>query len=415
MKNQRRNKNNSLFFTVLFVTAICLLALTAVIVYFGMSQKPESSEVKPVVLVDLPESSSEPEPEPEPKTIKLLAVGDNLIHDGLYIQAREFANGDGYDFSYSYQNIAERITAATVAMINQETIIDREKPPSPYPLFNSPPEVGEEMVEIGFDVISIANNHSYDKGESGLRSCLNFWQEQPVEYVGAYEGQADLDRVRVVEREGIKLGFVAFTEATNGLSISSESDLILVLQKNEDLIKELIEKTRAVADVVIVNAHWGIEYTHIPNDTQRYMAQKLADWGADIIIGNHPHVIQPIEYITCEDGREAIVAYSLGNFISMQSYGPRMLGGMVELEITKTGDEIELGVPLFTPVITHYDYGFKNGTVFLAEDYTEEYAKRHGCLQYSPDFGLDYIKKTVNSVIDKRFLSPEAWYTETEN
>lgn len=412
MKVKKRKQQNFVPFAVLFVVLICVGAAAAMLIYSQAQQKALSVTASS----EEPSKPSEPpedkvvvaEKKPEPKSIKFLAVGDNLIHDGLYLQAKSMAGGDGYDFSYSYQFVADRIAGADIASINQETVIYSEAPPSPYPFFNSPKEVGEEMVKIGFNVINLANNHIYDKGEKGLLSCLNFWNSQPIKYTGAYLNQEDFDEVRVVEKNGITFGFVGLTELTNGLSLSPESDTILLRLKDEELIKQKIEKTKAVSDLVVVNAHWGIEYTHEPNYIQKDMAQKMVEWGADIIIGHHPHVIQPIEYIERTDGSRGIVVYSLGNFISMQQYGPRMLGGMVEIEITKDENgEATFEAPLFTPLITHYYSGYKNGAVYLREDYTEELAQSHGCISSSPEFGLDYIDNTVKKVIGSEFLSED--------
>ena len=158
--------------------------------------------------------------------------------------------------------------------------------------------------------------------------------------------------------------------------------------------------------MVIVNAHWGEEYTHEPNDNQRSLAQKLASWGADVIIGTHPHVIQPVEYIVNSDGRKTLVAYSLGNFISAQNRGPRMLGGMLNFEVVKNNatGEIALENVKFSGVVTHYGYGYSNIRVYPLEDYTQELASKHGVLSKTSDFSLQYLYDILNDVIDKQFL-----------
>ncbi|MBQ8015108.1 MAG: CapA family protein, partial [Clostridia bacterium] len=232
--------------------------------------------------------------------VSFVAVGDNLIHKPIYNQAAARTSG-GYDFSYAYENFAERIAEPDVAILNQEAIISTEHNVSTYPMFNSPVELGEEMLEIGFDVFNIATNHSIDCGEKGLISAINFWKSKEAITCGAYLNFDDYGNIPMHEVNGVKIAYIGFTESTNGLSLPDDSEVILVKAQDEILLQNRVMKADEVADIVIVSAHWGNEYTHEPTQTQRDLAQKLASWGADVIIGTHPHVIQPIEYITNQD------------------------------------------------------------------------------------------------------------------
>ena len=242
--------------------------------------------------------------------VSFVAVGDNLIHDTIYEQAAARSSG-GYDFSYAYENVAPLIKAPDVAILNQETIISTEHNVSSYPMFNSPVEVGEEMLKIGFDVFNIATNHSLDCGEKGLISAINYWKSKNVITTGAYLNSVEQQKVAVGEVNGVKIAYLGFTESTNGLSLPKDSEVVLVKASDETLLQQKIMKAREVADFVIVNAHWGNEYTHEPTTEQRELAKKLASWGADVIIGTHPHVIQPVEYIENSDGRRTLVARQL--------------------------------------------------------------------------------------------------------
>ena len=208
------------------------------------------------------------------------------------------------------------------------------------------------------------------------------------------------------EVNGVKIAYLGFTDSANGLSLPEDSEVILVRAADESLLQQRIIKAKEIADVVIVSAHWGNEYTHEPTDAQRELAEKLAMWGADVIIGTHPHVIQPVEYITNRDGRKTLVAYSLGNFISAQNRGPRMLGGMLNFEIVKnnTTGEIALENVKFSGVVTHFGYGCSNIRVYPLEAYTEELASKHGVLSKTSDFSLQYLYDILNEVIDKQFL-----------
>ncbi|MBQ2774641.1 MAG: CapA family protein [Clostridia bacterium] len=342
----------------------------------------------------------------EPTSVNILAVGDNLIHAVIYNQAnRRSANG-GYDFSYAYENIADTIAAADISIINQETIIDPTKAPATYPCFNSPVELGDEMVKIGFDVFNLANNHSLDKGQSGLREAIKYWDAKDVVHCGAYLDEEDYKTIPTNTVNDIKFAYVGLTEPTNGLSLPDGAETILMLGADEERIEARVKAAAEISDMVIVNIHWGVEYTHTPTDRQHELAQKLADWGADIIVGTHPHVIQPVEYVKATDGRDVLVIYSLGNFISAQDRGPRMLGGMMHITVTKDYETEKTTVTnaKFTGVVTHYDAGFSNVRVYNLSDYTAELANKHGVRSTTPSFSLEYLNSIVTDVIDEKFL-----------
>ena len=330
--------------------------------------------------------------------VTFTAVGDNLIHDTVYEQAAA-RSSNGYDFSDAYERIADKIAAPDVAILNQETIISTEHNVSSYPTFNSPVEVGEEMLEIGFDVFNIATNHSLDKGEKGLISAINFWKSKNAITCGAYLNSEEMKNIPMNEVNGVKIAYLGFTDSTNGLSLPSDSEVVLMRANNEAILQQRIYDAKQVADVVIVSAHWGNEYTHEPTDYQRDLAQKIASWGADVIIGTHPHVIQPVEYIKNADGSQTLVAYS-------QNRGPRMLGGMLNFEIVKNNSTGEISVEnvKFSGVVTHYGYGCTNIRVYPLENYTEELASKHGVKSKTSDFSLQYLYDILNEVIDKQFL-----------
>lgn len=361
-----------------------------------------------------PDISTDAEPGADPivqttqellSRVSFVAVGDNLIHDTVYEQAAA-RSSSGYDFSYAYEKVAPLIEAPDVAILNQETIISTEHNVSSYPMFNSPVEVGEEMLKIGFDVFNIATNHSLDCGEKGLISAINYWKSKNVITTGAYLNSEEQSQIAMNEVNGVKIAYLGFTDSTNGLSLPEDSEVVLVRAADETLLQEKIMRAKQAADVVIVNAHWGNEYTHEPTQSQRDLANKLASWGADVIIGTHPHVIQPVEYIENADGRRTLVAYSLGNFISAQNRGPRMLGGMLNFEIVKNNNtgKIEIENVVFSGVVTHYGYNASNIRIYPLSDYTEELASKHGVKSRTSDFSLQYLNDIVNEVIDKQFL-----------
>lgn len=337
--------------------------------------------------------------------VSFVAVGDNLIHAPIYNQAKT-RTSNGYDFSFAYENFADRIAEPDVAILNQEVVISQEHNVSSYPQFNSPVELGDEMLEMGFDVFNIATNHSIDCGEKGLISAINFWKDRKAITCGAYLNKEDYSNIPMHEVNGVTIAYVGFTQSTNGLSLPADSEVMLIQAKDETLLQTRILDAKEIADVVVVSAHWGNEYTHEPTQDQRILAEKLASWGADIIIGTHPHVIQPVEYINNPDGRRTLVAYSLGNFISAQNRGARMLGGVLNFDIVlnNANGSIAIENVKFSGVVTHYGYSYSNLRIYPLESYTEDLASKHGVISYTSDFSLQYLYDILNKVIDKQFL-----------
>lgn len=371
----------------------------------GSSSVAESSEATS----SIPEavSSSPPEKVP-PATITILGVGDNLIHDGIYKQAAKRAGGKGYDFSPVYQHVAPYIQEVDVAVINQETPLAGDVlPPSGYPRFNSPTEVGDELIKIGFDVINHANNHILDKGEQGVKATLEYWKSKSIPVVGAYQSDADMENIRLVEVNGIKTAHIGVTEMTNGLQLPKDTPYHILLTSETELLESMITKAKSMADVVVVSVHWGNEYTHKPTQKQTDLAQQMVDWGADIIFGNHAHTLQPLTVLKRADGTECPVVYALGNFVSAQADGLNMVAGMLRVTMTK---DFETGKTVFTdmhfePIVTHYGKNFQNITIYPLSAYTEELASSHGVKANTPNFSLSYIQNIVDHNIPKKYLT----------
>lgn len=365
------------------------------------------------------DTSSDVSMAPAPASVRLVGVGDNLIHEGIYNQAKARGGEQGYDFELAYQNLRELIGLADIASINQETVMVRENPLSGYPTFNSPTELGDYLAGFGFDVFNLANNHTLDQtiaaggsvtGAGALTSYLDFWASHPeVKTTGLYRDAADFEQIRTIEKNGVVFSFIGMTELTNGLSMPADTDVILMRMDEEEQIRARIEKARSISDVVVVNVHWGTEYAIQPTDEQKALAQKMADWGADILLGHHPHVLQPVEYIERADGSRAVVAYSLGNFISAQDAGERMVGGALDVTVTKNFETNETTITnvRFVPVITHFESGYKNIRLYTLDQYNDDLAAAHGVRNgKTPDFSLAYIDQVIaNAGIKEEFLT----------
>ncbi|MBR6718754.1 MAG: CapA family protein [Oscillospiraceae bacterium] len=379
----------------------------------------ETEETAPVTLptsTTVISTTTEP-PIPPDITVNMLAVGDNLVQTYVYLAAQaQSADGVSYNFAPLYENIKPIVQAADVAVINQETLIcggDYEVSGSNFN-FNSPVELGDAMVDVGFDIFTIANNHMLDKTIYGLESSLDYWdgmmQKYPILAVGAYRNEEDQNRIRVQEVNGMKIAYLAYTEHLNGYSIPADSPIRIGDTEDEALIERQIKEAKEIADAVVVAAHWGTEDTHIVRDDVKELAQKMVNWGADVILGSHPHTAQTMEYLEREDGTMGFVYYSLGNFISAQTDNFNMIGEMGTFDLVKdgaTGKVSVLNVGCI-PVITHYDNGnFANLRLYPYNMYTPELAASHG-LPYAPmgtakTFNMDVVNWIINENIPAEF------------
>ncbi len=342
-------------------------------------------------------SASEPASSPAPAVqITLLAAGDNLIHDVIYWQAARRSGGAGYDFRPVYARTAGLIAGADVAVINQETVLASDvAPPASYPLFCSPTQLGEQLVEMGFDVFFLANNHAYDQGAQGVRASLDFWDTQEgVLTAGAYRNALEREKIPVLEVQGVRVAFLSCTQSTNGLALREDAPEGVVLLSQEDFLRRQLERAREEADLVVLSVHWGEEGARQPSREQRDTARRLAGWGADLILGTHPHVLQPWEEIPRAEGSSALAVYSLGNFVSAQARPEELAGGLLEVSIRKEeGCRAQLESWRLIPIVTHYGPGFRELRVIPLTEYTPQLAREHGVRAAFPDFDLNWLKE----------------------
>lgn len=322
------------------------------------------------------------------KKVKLVAVGDNLYH--LKVINSGLQKDGSHNYDAIYENMKEYIQEADVAIINQEVLLTADSSKwSGYPEFAAPLEVGEAVLKAGFNVITCATNHSYDKGAAVLTETVNYWNSKAddgVVMVGMYNSQKDYDTIAVKEYNGIKIAFLNYAYGVNGSRPDSKHSYMIKFM-SESLMKSEIQKAKKLADVVIVLPHWGTEYKLAPTSSQQALAKKIAEWGADIIIGTHPHVVEPLKYIATSDGRKVPCYYSLGNFVANYTdWHDPVLEGMVELTITKWNGKITIKNVKLTPLVCDIrystawgstdDYRFRY-TVYKLEDYSEALADKH--------------------------------------
>ncbi|SDE01982.1 poly-gamma-glutamate synthesis protein (capsule biosynthesis protein) [Paenibacillus sp. UNCCL117] len=278
---------------------------------------------------------SEPYGPPLPHPgITLAAIGDVLIHRTIYEDARI---GDRFDFRPMLEPVRDILQQADIAIANQESVTGgSEIGLSDYPSFNSPFETADALQDAGIDVVTLANNHALDRGERALLRAIGHWRELGVEYAGASADRSDRMRLRTVERNGMKLAFLAYTYGTNGIPSPQGKDYLVHRLEPAALARD-IAAAKERSDAVIVSLHFGSEYQRMPSVEQKRLARLAAISGAAVVIGHHPHVLQPMEWLDNGRGGRSLAVYSLGNFIAAQKQpGPyTRIGGIVQFELRK--------------------------------------------------------------------------------
>ncbi len=419
---QNRNKNrkkrtNKVYLVSVVLLLLCISVLGWAIFSAVIRDVPTASGPAGLPLPSASASgmvSSAPEPQPTENVVKFSAVGDNLIHNGIYMQAEERAGGQGYSFDYVYENVKYFLEDYDVNWINQETLVSWDIPPSTYPMFSTPGELGVAAYDAGWRVFASSNNHSYDKGADGIAATRRFWAGMPEDTVntGFYPaGGADEEGISLQEVNGITLAYVAFTESTNGLPTPAGTEATIIYTDETERMEALVRRADELADAVVVCLHWGTENSHTIRDDQRSLAATLADWGADTVIGTHPHVVQGIEWATGPtSGKTIPVAYSLGNFLSAQSQANQMIGLCYTFDIRQTSypdgskDPVRIENVKAYPTITHYDANFSNIRSYMYRDYSPELAAQHGVKERYPGFTLEYIQGVLNENVSSEFL-----------
>ena len=423
-KPAHRRKRSRRLRSALLCTAAALVCAAAAFAFLPRPTPP-AVQAGPASPVSAPEESSslpeEPEsaaapsssaaPDPVVTAVQGAAAGDNLLHDGLYLQAARRAQREGrsgYDFTALYEHVFPLFSGSDLNLINAETLFSDELEPSAYPRFCSPGDAGRALYDMGFNVFFLANNHIYDKGAEGLASTMRFWDSMPQDIaVSGLSPAGEEAPVPVLEKNGVRFACLAFTEMTNGLPTPAGAAYHVTLLSDEEEVRDQIERARRQADFVIVSAHWGTENTHTVSQSQRAWAQKLADWGADLILGTHPHVVQPIETVTSADGRTVPVAYSLGNFVSAQIPLDNLVGIVLRFTAEKTEwpdgrTETEIRDLAAVPVVMHYDANFANLRLYPFSSYTEELAASHG----TGGVTLAAIESILKENIAPEYLAP---------
>lgn len=335
--------------------------------------------------------------------VTLTAVGDNLIHNTLIAAGEQ--EDKTLDYSSLYANIKPEVEKFDIAVIDQETVLGGSSfDYTGYPMFNTPWEVGEAAINAGFDIFNCATNHIMDMGQAGVEKELEFFSKHKnVVGLGINADENSYNQITYYEKNGITFAMLNYTFGTNGIPLPDDKPWLVNLLEKEKVTKD-IRQARKHADVVIVFPHWGTENSHDVSDYQNEYTKLFSKLGVDIVIGTHPHVLEPVSWITNKKtGKKMLVYYSLGNFISHQIELDQLCGGMAQITIEKHNDEIEISSAKLVPIVTHYNRG-EDGKftfdVYKLSDYTNDLADTHS----QKGGTVEYYTELCRDVVDEEFL-----------
>lgn len=333
------------------------------------------------------------------KSFTFVGVGDNLYHGAMYWYPYQ---RDGYYNFDSYYEMTNKYTQnADLAYINFETLcIGEEYELSGYPTFNGPIEILSSVNKAGFDWWSLSSNHSMDRGAEGLLTQIDLVRKNYPDVIttGSHTSQKDKKRTLVKEINGIKVGFLGYTYGLNGFSVP-EDKLWLVDLIDKDQMKKDMEALSKVSDVQLVSMHWGEEYQMEPTEEQEDLANYLNELGAEVVIGSHPHVIEPAKVIKGKK-QDTLVYYSLGNYTSAQDMDITMVGGMASFTLNYDPDTKKTSFTdtKFIPLITWFDVGYNAWKTYPIEDYNDSLAQTHN-LASNYDLSKEWVQQFVQSVM----------------
>lgn len=338
-----------LFILLFLIFVLCLLALIKSD-FFNSTNVIQDSSVE----------SETVEEKVAPINFTMTAIGDTLCHNTQYWDAYNSSTKQ-YDFSYVYDNIKDYTSSADITIGSLETTFAGEdRGYSNYPVFNSPDSLATGLKDIGVDVISLAGNHALDYGYSGICRTIDVLDNVGISHLGTYKSAEDQNKILIKDVKGVKIAFINYTYGTNGIPVPSDKPYCLNLI-DKDLISKQIKQAKGQnVDMIVACMHWGTEYKTSANDEQKELADFLFKSGVDIILGNHPHVIEPMEKktITLDDGstKDVFVVYALGNFTADQRAEITRDSAILNLDITKDSDgKILINKVSYVPI-----YMYKN-------------------------------------------------------
>ena len=345
----------------------------------------------------------------KPTSAKLVAVGDNLMHRSCTLSAK---NADGtYDFTKHFANMADIFKAADLAVISQDTVlggIELGATSTETGIFNTAVELADGMADAGINVVLAANNHIMDEGSAGLNTMMSYFSTKypNITLLGVNNSREAKDEPVYVETNNIKIAMINYSYGSNQTDDLDASPYLLN-QYDEDWLSDILKQAREEADFIIAFPFWGEQNSMDYTQEQERQAQFLADNGVDLIIGSYPHVVEPVKWITAENGDRTLVYYSLGNFQSIQNTVENMLGGQANITISKEEDGTHISDYSLDFVVTHYEQRESSEyydivTTYPLADYTSDLAARHGMsVSGNEEFNLASLQGLSSQILSK--------------
>ncbi len=269
-------------------------------------------------------------------TATICFVGDLMCHSTQFNYAK--VGADTFDFTGVYREVKKYLSKPDLTVGNLETVIaGKNEGYSGYPYFNAPDDFIYALKEAGFDLLITANNHALDQGWEGVKRTIDVMNEYNIHSTGTFTSEEDRDSVRIFEFNSIRIAILSYSENTNGLPIPKGKDFIINLIDEEVIRKDITKAREKKVDIVLVHLHYGPEYNRDPSDYQKEIVNKIIKLGADIIIGGHPHVVQPVDFFKTNNTKldSGFIAYSMGNFISNQRWRYSDAGLILNIQISK--------------------------------------------------------------------------------
>lgn len=364
----RKNKKTKHFKNYLWIAILIVLLCICVFCYFyhknQFKQTLKTIEDNQEQITKESFTSEEKKKEHNNTTITMTAIGDVMCHNTQYWDAYRVETDD-YDFSYVFEDVAHDIEKADIAIGSLETsFAGKERGYSNYPTFNSPDNLAYSLKQIGIDVVSTAGNHCLDMGFLGLCRTIDVLEKAGISQLGTYQTQEDRDKILIKEIKGIKIAFINYTYGTNGISIPMGKEFCVNLIDKDSIQKDIESARLQNVDIIVACMHWGTEYRTTANAEQEELADFLFENGVDIILGNHPHVLEPMEKrtITLKDGtkKDGFVIYALGNFICDQNAENTRNSIILNLTITKhTDGKISMDQVNYVPIYMYKESSTK--------------------------------------------------------
>ncbi len=363
MKNNKSSKED----VVIKILVIILILIIGAGAYIFLTQNNilnfnnnEQAELNTNIIVEQSTNEVKEEAIVEDISFNIAAIGDVMCHNTQYRDAYISATGE-YDFSYVFDEIDEYTQSADLTIGSLETVFaGSDIGYSNYPMFNSPDALAYDLSEMGVDVLSTAGNHALDKGISGLNRTIDVLNDAGISNVGTYKSQEERDTILVKDVKGVKIGIINYTYGTNGIPIPSGKEYSVNLIDKDLILEDIQNAKEQGVDMIIACMHWGTEYSRTANEEQIELSDFLFKNGVNVILGNHPHVLEPMERrtVTLEDGttRDGFVIYASGNFICDQNYKYTRNSAILNLGITKKADgEITIYEATYVPIYMYKD------------------------------------------------------------